>query len=120
MSETVKYPYQAAVDFINESGTRDNPISASSSPYRILKALSTVKGEKVNPSTGDVDLNGVLNTKSLIVLDATYTKVIEDFRVYTGMYRLRSQGETFEEALIELANITYYFYGDSRFGDSEQ
>lgn len=79
-----------------------------------------INTKKVNPSTGDVDLDDDLNTKSLIVLEANYTKVIGARRVYTGMYRLRSQGETFEEALIELANLTYYFHGDSRFGDSEQ
>ena len=71
---------------------------------------------KINPETGEIDANMSNNTKTEVWLEfgrAFIDYNITDDVMFEHDYRLDCGGDTFEEAIIKLANLVDQFYYDN-------
>ena len=71
---------------------------------------------KINPETGEIDANMSNNTKTEVWLEfgrAFIDYNITDDVMFEHDYRLDCEGDTFEEAIIKLANLVDQFYYDN-------
>ena len=71
---------------------------------------------KINPETGEIDANMSNNTKTEVWLEfgrAFIDYNITDDVMFEHDYRLDWGGDTFEEAIIKLANLVDKFYYDN-------
>ena len=71
---------------------------------------------KINPETGEIDANMSNNTKTEVWLEfgrAFIDYSITDDVMFEHDYRLDCGGDTFEEAIIKLANLVDQFYYDN-------
>ena len=71
---------------------------------------------KINPETGEIDANMSNNTKTEVWLEfgrAFIDYSITDDVMFEHDYRLDCEGDTFEEAIIKLANLVDQFYYDN-------
>lgn len=75
----------------------------------------TIMVVKVNPETNEIDDDDSLNTKTQVWLECgPWEDLSEDnWHGYTHDMLLDSGGDTFEEAIIELANNVYENYGEN-------
>ena len=71
---------------------------------------------KVNPETNEVDLyNQENNTKTEIWLEFGPIIRDDDYGVMPAHdYELDTGGDTFEEAIVNLANLVWHHYGNNR------
>ena len=71
---------------------------------------------KVNPKTNEIDLyNKENNTKTEIWLEFGPILKDEDYEVIPAHdYELDTGADTFEDAVVNLANLVWYHYGNSR------
>ena len=71
---------------------------------------------KINPETDEIDTNMSNNTKTEVWLEfgrAFIDYSITDDVMFEHDYRLDCGGDTFEEAIIKLANLVDQFYYDN-------
>ena len=71
---------------------------------------------KINPETDEIDANMSNNTKTEVWLEfgrAFIDYSITDDVMFEHDYRLDCGGDTFEEAIIKLANLVDQFYYDN-------
>ena len=71
---------------------------------------------KINPETDEIDANMSNNTKTEVWLEfgrAFIDHSITDDVMFEHDYRLDCEGDTFEEAIIKLANLVDQFYYDN-------
>ena len=71
---------------------------------------------KINPETDEIDTNMSNNTKTEVWLEfgrAFIDYSITDDVMFEHDYRLDCEGDTFEEAIIKLANLVDQFYYDN-------
>ena len=71
---------------------------------------------KINPETGEIDANMSNNTKTEVWLE--FGRAFIDYNttdsvIFEHDYRLDCEGDTFEEAIIKLANLVDQFYYDN-------
>ena len=71
---------------------------------------------KINPETDEIDTNMSNNTKTEVWLE--FGRAFIDYNttdsvIFEHDYRLDCEGDTFEEAIIKLANLVDQFYYDN-------
>ena len=71
---------------------------------------------KINPETDEIDANMSNNTKTEVWLE--FGRAFIDYNITNDVmfehdYRLDCEGDTFEEAIIKLANLVDQFYYDN-------
>jgi len=75
-----------------------------------------IEPRKINPKTNAIDDNKSLNTKNIVWLESGHYYIVEKEESITDRHcinpSLNVQGNTFEDAIIKLANKVLKKYGD--------
>lgn len=74
---------------------------------------------KVNPKTERIEDDETLNTDVRVWLESGCPELIDDVYELTHDIELDCGAPTFEEAIIELANLVYKNYGESKYTEKE-